>query len=332
MKITLQDIANSTGYSVSTVSRVLSGSEKISEKAKMEIIDTAQRLKYPLSRVRPADRAKTYLNIALIADFHEGEFYASYFYGFVQAAKDFNIRLSLLSLINPKEEMRDYIGHLSDQYYDGAVLFIPAFLKEDYEALLSEVPENFPIISNSLIESPVFTTITFDGYSGGHIAADHFFNRNYFEVGIVKGPFFKSESRFRYNGFRDYIGAHPEMKLLFEFNGDFNYNSGVEAFEAFRKLDRKPRAVFVSNDLMCHGFIEAAKHHGYDIPKDVAVLGYDDLPMCQHSHPLISSVKTDFHHLGTASLKAIYDRIHNPKNNQGLLSFVPVNLSAREST
>lgn len=332
MKITMQDIANSTGYSVSTVSRVLSGSGKISDKAHKKIISAAQKLKYPVSRMRSADRNRDTLNVGLITDFHPGEFYASLFYGFTEAAKNTGVRLSLISLLNPEKSQKEIMDYISELYIDGLILFIPEFNRFDYEDLDRILPKRLPVISNALIENPVFTTITFDGYSGGHTAAQHLIGKGYTSFGLIKGPFTKAESRFRYNGFRDFITRHNGTKLIWEYEGDFNYDSGVKAFEEFKKLDVKPRAVFASNDLMCHGFMEVARYQGIRVPDDLAVIGYDDLPMCVHSHPSISSIKTDFKKLGSVTLNAMKEKILNPDRQLGILSLIPISLSARESS
>lgn len=332
MKITLQDIASETGYSSSTVSRVLNGSDKYSDETKSIIFESARRLNYLSTKIRPADHPKSYLNIALLTDFHEGEFYASFFYGYVQASKGMNLRISLISLMNPKEMIKDYIGIYSDQYFDGAIIFVTALKREDYEKIATDIPDGFPVISNALIESPVLTTITFDGYSGGHIAASHFNKQGYKKVGIIKGPQFKAESRFRFNGFADYVNQSSEMTLVMEYLGNFNYESGVKAYEEFQKLAIKPEAIFISNDLMTHGFIDSAKADGLNIPGQIAVLSYDDLPMSVHSHPKISSVKTDFKALAKASLESLIERRENPQTSNGILSLVPVSLNAREST
>lgn len=332
MKVTLQDIAESTGYSLSTISRVLNGSDKYAEETRNVILETARKLDYAGIRVKNTLQPKKYLNIALLTDFHEGEFYASYFSGYVKAATSKDIRISLISLLDPHEMIREYIGLLSDQYYDGAILFVPELNRSDYEAVLEDIPDGFPIVSNALIESPVLTTITFDGYSGGHLAASHLWQRKYKNVGIIKGPFNKAESRFRFNGFADFVTQNPDMELVFTYDGDFNFGSGVEAFTAYLKSEVKPRAVFISNDLMCHGFVEAAKSNGLRIPEDIAVLGYDDLPMCVHTHPTLSSVKTDFVALAEASLQRLVERHKNPDLSGGMLTLIPVSLESREST
>jgi DNA-binding LacI/PurR family transcriptional regulator len=332
MKITLQDIASDTGYSASTVSRVLNGSDKYSDETRNAVLEAAHRLNYLTNKIRPTEHTKSYLNIALLTDFHEGEFYASFFYGYVQASKDMNLRISLISLRNPKEMIKDYIGIYSDQYFDGAIIFLTALKREDYEAIAADIPEGFPVISNALIESPVLTTITFDGYSGGHMAASHFNKKGYKKVGIIKGPQFKAESRFRFNGFADYVNQTNDMTLVMEYLGNFNYESGVQAYKEYRKLADKPEAIFISNDLMTHGFIDSAKADGLDIPGQIAVLSYDDLPMSVHSHPKISSVKTDFQALAKASLESLIERKENPQTSSGILSLVPVSLNVRESS
>lgn len=333
MKVTLQDIANATGYSISTVSRVLSGSNKISGTARTDIIAAAQRLKYPLNRIRAADKVQSDLNVALITDFHEGEFYASYFHGFAKSARTLNLRLSLLSLDNPRKEVKEYIGQVSDQYYDGAILFLPELTREDYDSLVSDLPDQFPIISNALIESPVIPTITFDGYGAGHIAAEHFAKQGYATVGIVKGPVHKAETRFRYMGFKDYCQAQRgKTNLTWEYLGDFSFQSGVDAFADWKKQANRPRAVFLSNDLMATGFMEAARVDNLRIPQDVAILGYDDLPMCRHSHPEISSICTDFTALGLTTLRTLKSKILHPEEPVGVQSLIPVSLNARASS
>ncbi len=333
MKVTLQDIANATGYSISTVSRVLSGSTKISGSARTDIIAAAQRLKYPLNRIRPSDKNQTKLNVALITDFHEGEFYSSYFHGFAQTAPSLNLRLSLISLINAKEEIKEYIGQESDQYYDGAILFVPALTREDYVTLMGYLPEQFPIISNALIESPVIPTITFDGYSGGHTAAEYFDRKKYKTAGNVIGPSNKAETRFRRMGFNDYCKkSGSNLTLTWEYQGDFSFQSGVDAFADWKRQTNPPRAIFLSNDLMASGFMEAARMEKVMVPEDVAVLSYDDLPMCRHSHPEISSIRTDFTELAFATLRTLKERILHPEHGVGVQSLIPIKLIVRGSS
>lgn len=333
MKVTLKDIADDTGYSVSTVSRVLNGSDKISSETRDEILESAERHDYKIPKIRNPQSSKRTLNIALVATgFHEGEFYVSFYHGLNRAAKKQNIRLFLIGVLDMEEDVPSIIKSITLSHYDGAILYIPEFGRADYTKLSNMIPSKFPIVSNAMIENPVFSTITFDSYSGGHLAALHLEERGHINVGIIKGPSERAESRFRYNGFSDYIDHHENMELTWAYDGKFTFETGYAAFEEFDKLAEKPTAIFACNDDMCNGFMEAGLERGYEFPDDVAMIGYDDLPVCRHNRPTMSSIKTDYEQLGSATMKLLREKLSEPDLKTNMLSFVPIAISKRESS
>lgn len=331
MKVTLKDIAEESGYSISTVSRVLNGSGNISTEVQKQIIKLAEKLNYPFAKSKIPIYSNGSLHIALVTDFREGEFYGSFFFGFSEAAREVDIQLSLIDVVDHEDHLIQTINDLDDQIIDGVCLFMPEMDQEDYINLLNEINSDIPIVSNAMIQSPVVPTITFDGYSGGYLAAEHFLKKGYKSFGVVKGPFEKAESRFRYNGFKDHL-EHSGHKIIWETSGDFMFNSGVNAFKQYNNLDEKPEAVFVSNDLMCKGFMEAAKNDGLKIPADVALLSYDNIPMCVESYPPITSVDTNFVELGKETFKVLKDIIGKKHARKGTLSLIPVSLVERETS
>ncbi|MCA1801747.1 MAG: LacI family transcriptional regulator [Rhodothermaceae bacterium] len=332
MKVTLREISESTGYSLSTVSRVLRGSDKYSAETVQSVLESAKKLKYPLQRIHATSYNRPYSNVSLITNFKEGEFYSSFYYGYIKAILNTDYKVSLISLPDPRAMLKECINMLYDQHFRGAILFIPEFTNEDYDTLLEYIPSDFSVVSNALIENPVLPTITFDGYSAGHNVAAHFHSKGYRTAGIVKGPNIKAEARYRHNGFRDYVTRNKGIDLIFESEGDFTYEAGCRAFDKYMATVNKPRSVFLTNDLMCHGFLESAKHAGLSVPGDVALAGYDDLPMCVHSHPTLTSVKTDFRRLAQTTLQVLNKQQHTTQSQIGILSLVPVKITARESS
>lgn len=334
MKVTLKDIAADTGYSISTISRVLNGSDKISTKTRKKVFDSAKKLNYPIYNISlNGDNFADTLKVSLIlTSFHTGEFYASFFHGINESANKQNIQLSLVSLPCKLEEILKTIKELSRQKEDGLILFAPELTPSDYKKIPDILPDNYPFISNGLIENPVFPSITFDGYSGGFLVAEHFQNQGYESCGLIHGPLDRTEARHRANGFRDYIIQAGNMDLIWEHQGDYTFESGKEAFKAFEETRDKPRAIFASNDAMCHSFIEEALMHGYDVPGDIALAGYDDLPICTRHRPAISSVHTDYQKLGHITLEKLKDLLSNPQQERGILSLIPVSFVKRESS
>src|SRR5699024_12220875 len=99
------------------------------------------------------------------------------------------------------------------------------------------------------------STVTFDGYSGGYLAAEHFKNRGYKKCGIIRGAFEAIAARYRSNGFKDFIYQTNDMELIWDFDGVFSFESGRKAFKSFHKLEDKARAIFEANDGMCYAFM-----------------------------------------------------------------------------
>ncbi|SMO63500.1 LacI family DNA-binding transcriptional regulator [Fodinibius sediminis] len=333
MKITLKDIAEETGYSISTVSRVLNGSDKISKQARREIYRTAKKLKYPVYRTLDGKKIIDSLKILfIVTGFHEGAFYSSLFYGMNRAAEKYNAQISFVFLNKPFKEILKKIRNVEKDKFEGLVLFAPEFQKEHYQQIKEEVPDKFPVISNGLIENPVVSTVTFDGYSGGFLAGEHFKKKGYARCGIIRGPLEKTEARYRSNGFKDFINRNDDMELLWSYNGDFTFESGVQAFQQFEEEPQKPRAIFASNDDMGHAFLEEALDRGYKVPEELALISFDDLPICQRHRPTISSIHTDYEKLGLVTIEKMKELLANPEQQDGILSLVPVHLNARGSS
>ncbi|MDR8391853.1 LacI family transcriptional regulator [Aliifodinibius sp. S!AR15-10] len=334
MKVTLKDIAEETGFSISTVSRVLNGSDKISPKTKRAIVHTAKKLNYPTYYTQNGNNVLDTLKIFLVVSgFHVGEFYSSFYDGINKAAEENNISLALISINKPLPEMIKQLKSLTQNgLSDGLILFTPELRKEDYLKIKDELPDKFPLMSNGLIESPVLTTVSFDSYSGGYMAAEHFHQKGYQECGILQGPFKKAEARYRANGFRDYILQTSCMDIIWEFNGNFSFEGGAKAFHNFLEFDEKPRAIFSCSDAMCHGFMEEALLKGYQFPDDIAIIGFDDLPICKRHRPTISSIHTDYKQLGNVTMEKMREIVTNPNQQEGVLSLVPVDLVPRKSS
>lgn len=333
MKTTLKHIADDTGMSISTISRVLRGKGKISPNSQKVIIESAQRLNYPFKKSNTPLNLRQDIHIALIANVHGGEYYSAFFKGFNEAAIGTSINFSLFSVRDKEDKVFDLILQLRHKLFDGVVLFLPNLEYKDYKEIKKFETEDFVILSNAIVQRPLLDSIAFDNYAGGYQVAEHFFERGYKKLGIIKGPSIKSDARFRANGFMDAIDAHDGMELVWSFDGDFTYGSGENAMENFMSAKNKPEAIFSSNDVMAFGFITSANRNGVEIPKQVAIVGLDDLPSCELFHPRLSSIHTDYRRLGEVVVNRIQDRLSQKNMNGGILTnLVPVSLVVRDSS
>jgi DNA-binding LacI/PurR family transcriptional regulator len=335
MKVTLNDIAEETGFSVSTVSRALRGIEKVSPKNKQIIIDTAKRLDYPLQSNSDGLLKRKKTLIALIVGFHinEGEFYASFFDGFIHAGEKKNIKVSMFNVPENTNGVCDLLNLLESTGYSAAVLMVSTLHRKDYQQIMRQTPADFPLVSCYNIFHPVLSTVTFDGYRGGSLVANHFAERGYGTVGMIEGPTNKPSAQYRKNGFADTISQRGGIELIWSQQGDYSIESGIQAFKIFETLEQKPRAIFAADDATALGFMEAAFACGYKFSDDIALAGYDNLPICKYHFPTITSVKPNYNKLARVALTTIEAQLFNHiSHEEGLVSTLPVELIVRNSS
>jgi DNA-binding LacI/PurR family transcriptional regulator len=333
-KITLEDIAKESGLSISTVSRVLSGSGNTTSSRAKRIFEAAQKLNYPVSSQITPLSMRTSINVALVVKHYEGEFFASLFEGFDKAMVDSKIKVNLISVSHTFSSPDVLALYLAHSQFDAAIIFLPDYSPSDYAHIIELLPPNFPIVSIAPIANPVLDTITFDNYRGGHLVARHFEERGHKQLGIVMGPGNKSEAMLRKNGYLDYIHQSQNMSMMWEYTGDYSVEEGKAAYLHYKHAAIKPEAIFFCNDAMSIGFAQSAIRDGIKLPEQLALAGYDDLPICMLYTPTITSVHTPYDLLGRKTLELILDRLRDKKgiHHTGYTSLVPVSLSIRESS
>ncbi|MDI6400530.1 LacI family DNA-binding transcriptional regulator [Balneolaceae bacterium ANBcel3] len=332
MKVTLRDIASATGFSISTVSRALRGEGRISEEHRHEILAKAHEMGYELPTGRRSIPKNQPPHIAIITQFETGEFYSCFFEGFSIASLQKGVQVSLFSVSHDYTKVDTLINNLRALGYSAAVVFVPELKEEQYKRLLHAIPKDFPVISCSNINNPVLDTVTFDAYRGASLVAEHFCKQGYRKVGIIEGPQEKPEARFRTNGFTDYIKHESISEIVWSFPGDYTHDGGIRAFEALKEASDVPRAIFAANDAMAFGFMESARAQGWRFPQDIALAGYDSLPLCKYHYPQLTSVNTNYTLLAKNTLETLLSRIGRPVSHQGIVSLVPVSLDIRESS
>ena len=199
MKIKLEEIAKRSGYSISTVSRVLSGKAKGRSQSVYDIIYTARDLGYKIN-------SNQYLNIdipidiALVTQHDAEEFYSCLYESFDRTSSKMNIQISIHSAKH-STSLTEQIRRISNSY-DGIILMAPTLESEEYEMISKKVKE-YPFISIAPVDGSILPTITFDSYEGGRLAGETLIDSGFEKFGVITGPMVKWEANLRKNGFND---------------------------------------------------------------------------------------------------------------------------------
>ena len=328
MKVKLEDIATKTGYSIATVSRVLSG-KAVGRSASVEkILQAARELGYRASRpIYQLDKLP--LEIALVAQHHAEEFYSCLYESFDRISSAQNIQMSIHSVKHSKNLLDEL--QLISQFNDGIILMTPTIDSGEYTEIVKSL-NSFPLVSIAPIDENVIKTITFDSYQGGWLAAKLLVQSGFTKFGLITGPLIKWEAKLRRNGFVDYLRG-KDFKVEWEYNGDYSFRSGEKAFEDIEKPQKKNFGIFSSNDQMALGFLHTALENGFKIPGDFGIVGYDNMPYSKVFYPKLSTVNTDLDTLAESVIDYLVSIIkkQNEKNNRLTTTLLPVNIVKRRT-
>ena len=327
MRTTLKQVADDTGLSIATVSRALRRNKRRYSKNEEKIYASARKLGYPFIGELSNEEQ---LTIALVTEVHQGEFYSSLFNGFYNSSKNSESDIVFVNLAKYSNDPVQHIINLSKKY-SGICLFLPNLEKIDYKRIRQGVGK-YPIISLTPMKNPTIDTVSFDSYSGGYMIAKHFEEQGYKSFGIVSGPGDAIDAVFRRNGFVDHISEKEDLKLVWEYKGDFSSESGRDAFNDYKKQNIPNMAIFGCNDHTCFGFMKGALEAGYKIPKDFIIAGYDNLSFCDNFTPELTSVATDFDILGKRAIRTIENMVNDSNEIIRQFSMVPVEIVIRSST
>jgi LacI family transcriptional regulator len=124
------------------------------------------------------------------------------------------------------------------------------------------------------------------------------------------------------------LGAVPPERVV---HGDFHYDSGREGMRRLLALDPRPDGVFVAGDVMAIGAIQEAQDAGLDVPGDIAVVGFDDVPLAALVRPALTTVRQDRLALGAAAGEALLELCRHAAPGPHAASVLPVELVVRDS-
>ncbi len=233
--------------------------------------------------------------------------------------KGYNLLISNSAQQPEKEE------NLLRHYYDiGVSGMIIASMTHDYTAshfLRKLNDEHYPLIAVSYIKDPDIYFVGTDHEEGGYVATKHLIDAGYKRIGYVNGEPNNAVGDLRKNG---YVRAFREARLPLreEFiyhlrkGGEWHdYSSGYEIGETFANLVERPDAMFVYNDLSALGFEQAVLNHGFAVPDDVAIVGFDGIERAQYAPVPLTTIEQPFDRIGSLAVENLIKRIEGQPVN-----------------
>lgn len=329
-KATIKDVAAKAGVSISTVSKVISGNYPVSEKTRKKVLKVIKELNYqPNLTARSLVLKKTHTIGVVLPDIH-GEFFSEIIKGIDKKAREFGYHVLLTSSHSDLKELDEVLISLLNGRVDGLIIMNPT-LKSVYveSRLLRKVPL---VLLNCCGEIQNADVILIDNYAGAYNLTKHLIKHGHKKIAVITGPSDNLDSIERLRGYKDALresGIEPSPEL--EFQGDFTESSGYEIMKTILSLPDKPTAVFALNDDMAIGAIQYSKKAGIRIPSDIAIAGFDDIPMASYIHPSLTSVHVPIDRAGILAAEKLFERIEKGSQAKFTKVVLETTLVVRES-
>ncbi len=329
MRSSIIDVAEKAGVSIATVSRVINGSDKVKAVTRDKVLSVINEMKFaPNPAARGLIMRRTEAIGLLLPDLH-GEFFSEILRGADEEVQKLGYHMVVSSSHNDPNEIEAALKFMRGRV-DAIVLMSP---QVNADILLENLPKSLPIVLlNCRTQHPHYDTIVIDGYGGAREMTKYLLSHGHQSIAVITGEDHNLESGDRLRGYRAAMneeGFAPDPAM--EFKGNFTEISGYETTKEILKRNPLPTAIFAFNDSMAIGAIKAVREEGYNIPADISICGFDDIPVAKYISPSLTSVRVPISELGAMAIQTVFKKVNKKSTDPASHVFVPTTLSIRSS-
>jgi LacI family transcriptional regulator len=299
VSVTIRDVAREADVSVATVSRVLNEKGTARDETRRRILAIAKRLRYvPHGAARSLITRKTSTLGVLLPDLY-GEFFSEVIRGLDVAARRRGYHLLVSSSHSDRSETEAMLRAMRGRV-DGLVVLSPDL---GVRALRSNLPEELPLVLLNCADHGTFDSIRVDNRGGAIAMTRHLLALGHRRIAFVRGPEDNHDAEERLRGYREALGRGGSGASALELAGDFREDAGYRAAAPLLAAKPRPTAVFAANDAMAIGLLFAFRERRVRVPGDVALAGFDDIPIARYLTPPLTSVRVPIDELGRLAVE-----------------------------
>lgn len=329
--VTIKDIAKLANVSHTTVSRALNDSPLIKPGTKKKILEIASQLNYtPNFNAKSLVMQKSYTIGLFLTSITNGT--SSSF--FVETVNGVNqiINQNYNLYIKGIDDISDY-SMIHHKRFDGIILMSQSEVDNDFIRYLQETKIPFVVLNRDVEDSSIINILSNDR-EGSKQAVRHLLQSGHRDIGLVEGiKGFKSTMERREGYLKALVDYNIPIKNEYIIQGNYDMESGYKAMEKFLSLEHPPTAVFCSNDDMAIGAINAAFAKDVLVPRDISIVGFDDIAFARYTNPSLTTVKKPIEKISSLGAKKILEMMNREETDKviGEKIFVETELIIRKS-
>src|SRR5690606_23610944 len=307
-RITIKDLAKELNLVPSTISRALNDHPGISEKTKEEVKKRAKELGYTRNSIASNFRSKTTLSIGIIIPRIDIHFHSLVISGIEDMAYKKGYNVTIFQSKNLLEREVDIARILKARMVDGSIVCLGLQTKDFEHFKKLNIPTVF---YDRVPEDYQVSKIIINDYESAFNATEHLISKGCKRIAHIAGnpdtPIFKA----RLEGYRAALSKHnlPTDSNLVEYTNELSYEEGVKCAKKLLKLKVKPDGIFCANDYTAVSTIQVFKKAQYQIPNDIAVVGFSNYPISKIVEPSLTTVNDRAFEMGQAAAKLLIRQI-----------------------
>lgn len=307
----IQDVARRAGVSVSTVSRVLNGTAHVNAEIRTRVEAAIQEMEYRPSRAARSLRTNYSSIIGLLISDIQNPFFIGLIQGVEDTALQHGYSLLLCNSTENAQREQRYIEVLRDERVAG-IIIVPTNEKQPDLGWFWD--HNIPIVAvDRRIKDRHVDAVLVDNVTGAREATAHLISNGYRRIGAIIGPTTITTGRDRLEGYRQALREasivhDPQLERC----GSFNRDSGRQFANDLLSLDPPIDALFVGNNLMTVGALEAIRAHNLQVPADIALVGYDEMSWAALDAVSLTTVLQPVYELGSTAAQRLFQHLQQP--------------------
>jgi LacI family transcriptional regulator len=294
------------------------------------VTEIANRLRYqPHAAARSLSSRRTQTIGVVLPDLY-GEFFSELIRGIDAVARARRQHLLVSSYHGHPEEQGEALRAMRGRV-DGLLVLSPYADRPGF--LTDNLPTALPaVLINTHLPDATYPVLSVDNFGGASAMVEHLAEAGHKRIAFICGPEDNFDASERLRGYRTALAQHLPDAQPIELPGDFDESSGYEAGKRILGSKQRPDAVFAANDMMALGCLYAFNEAGIKVPSDIALAGFDDIPLARFVHPTLTTMRVSIAELGGLALTRLLQSIESDESQPSTLQMLVPELIVRESS
>lgn len=303
MATSIKDVAREAGVSIATVSRVLNGIDVVNDETKKKVLDTIEKLGYRPNILARSLKTHKSSTIGIIIPDISNPVYPEIVRGAEDVASIYNYNIMLCNTDLDLEREKESFNVLREKMVDG-VIYMSNSLESDIKAIIEEI--NIPTVLVGTMDSEKsLPSVAIDSFAASYDAVSYLIDKGNKSIAYL-GYYEDKTSDYS----KIYKGYKKAMEDNDSFNSDLLYFGSLKAEDGYKGIKEilkksKIDGVFCANDEVAMGAISALREMGIEVPKEVDVMGFDDIALSAIYYPKLTTVSKPLYDMGSVAMRLI---------------------------